>query len=224
MRKKIIIALSALAVITLAGCAAKTDNTVEKKAKSAENKTKIELPADEYDGMDKTAYRPQYYKKYFEETYDEERIDDISQWKDADGNWCYPKDYELVCMPSRDEVMARQQFPEELLKDLDTEELYQFVLNAPGWMCILAYDDYLVALSTYRSIYNFMDTLMKREDLADVVHKQYETYSENDIFLLSKENRHVSDDTKKQDQFQLTEALELFYAGKLPEDAERNLP
>lgn len=114
--------------------------------------------------------------------------------------------------------MASQQLPEELLKDMSTSELFDFILNAPGDMSITVYDDYMVALSTYRSFYNFIDNLMGRNDIAEVVHKHYQTYPEGDVLLLSKENRHNADDIKKQEQFQLTEALELFYTGKLSTD------
>lgn len=32
-----------------------------------------------------------YYQKYFTGQYDKVRKDNISDWKDSDGNWCYQR-------------------------------------------------------------------------------------------------------------------------------------
>lgn len=62
------------------------------------------------------------------------RKDNISDWKDSDGNWCYPKDYEIQWIPSDDEVMAAQQFPQEMLDAMSTDELYRFIRKATRFL------------------------------------------------------------------------------------------
>lgn len=83
-----------------------------------------------------------YYQNYFTKKYDKVRRDDISDWKDSDGNWCYPKGYEIQWKPSDDELMASQQFPQELLEDMNTGELYQFIRKAHGFWAQSAFDNY----------------------------------------------------------------------------------
>lgn len=158
-----------------------------------------------------------YYQKYFTEQYDKVRKDNISDWKDSDGNWCYPKDYEIQWIPSDDEVMASQQFPQEMLDAMSTDELYRFIRKAPGSWSQLAFDSYAQAISYYYCRYNFIAELMKREDCAEVIHTYYEKTPADDVKQYSKTNSVQSTDRKKlakREQFQLLEGLEWFFLYK----------
>ncbi len=158
-----------------------------------------------------------YYQNYFTKKYDKVRRDDISDWKDSDGNWCYPKGYEIQWKPSDDELMASQQFPQELLEDMSTGELYQFIRKAHGFWAQSAFDNYAQMLSHYYCRYNFIAELMRREDCAEVIHTYYEKTSEDDKKQYSKmASRQFSDGKKleKQEQFQLLEGLEWFFQYK----------
>lgn len=165
------------------------------------------------DGMDEY-YIPQDYERYFAEEFAKYRFDDIAEWKDSEGNWCYPKGFDIMMTPSVDSVMAAQQFPKELLEDLDTEELFSFIMQYPGMFMIIAYDDSFHALSTYRSCYNFIDELMSREDCAEVVHRHYETYTEEEREMYSKEGVLANSDMDAEDRFQLVEAMEMYFTGQ----------
>ena len=154
---------------------------------------------------------------YGAKKYDKVRRDDISDWKDSDGNWCYPKGYEIQWMPSDDELMASQQFPQELLEDMSTGELYQFIRKAHGFWAQSAFDNYAQMLSYYYCRYNFIAELMRRQDCAEVIHTYYEKTSEDDKKQYSKmASRQFSDGKKleKQEQFQLLEGLEWFFQYK----------
>ena len=158
-----------------------------------------------------------YYQNYFTKKYDKVRRGDISDWKDSDGNWCYPKGYEIQWMPSDDELMASQQFPQELLEDMSTGELYQFIRKAHGFWAQSAFDNYAQMLSCYYCRYNFIAELMRRQDCAEVIHTYYEKTSEDDKKQYSKmASRQFSDGKKleKQEQFQLLEGLEWFFQYK----------
>lgn len=158
-----------------------------------------------------------YYQKYFTEQYDKVRKDNISDWKDSDGNWCYPKDYEIQWIPSDDEVMAAQQFPQEMLDAMSTDELYRFIRKAPGSWSQLAFDSYAQAISYYYCRYNFIAELMRREDCAEVIHTYYEKTPADDVKQYSKTNSVQSTDRKKfakREQFQLLEGLEWFFLYK----------
>lgn len=158
-----------------------------------------------------------YYQNYFAKKYDKVRRDNISDWKDSEGNWCYPKGYEIQWKPSDDEVMAAQQFPQELLKDISTEELYRLIRKAHGSWSQSALESYAQALSYYYCRYNFIAELMRRKDCAEVIHKCYENTSADDKKLYSKTAHRQFSDQKtqeKQEQFQLLEGLEWFFLFK----------
>ena len=158
-----------------------------------------------------------YYQNYFTKKYDKVRRDDVSDWKDSDGNWCYPKGYEIQWKPSNDELMASQQFPQELLEDMSTGELYQFIRKAHGFWSQSAFDNYAQMLSYYYCRYNFIAELMRREDCAEVIHTYYVKTSEDDKKLYSKTaSRQFSNGKKleKQERFQLLEGLEWFFQYK----------
>lgn len=157
------------------------------------------------------------YETYFIERYEKYRLDDLSQWKDEKGQWCYPKEYEFVWIPSDVTQMAAQQFPPELLEDMDTEELLSFILQREkrpglwGWNC---FDNYLMGLSGYYRYYNCIHELMNRKDCAQVIHQKYQQYSEDDQKKYSKLSWHESgnyDDSTEAVNFQLVESLEWFF-------------
>lgn len=158
-----------------------------------------------------------YYKKYFTKEFAESRNDNISDWKDKEGNWCYPAGYKITWIPSDDEKMAAQQFPEELLADMSTDELFQFIMKAHGQWAQLAFDTYAHALSSYYSYYNFVAELMNRGDCAAIVHKYYAQATDNDVKRYSKVSRASysdTNDTEKQELFQLMEGMEWFFLYK----------
>lgn len=168
----------------------------------------------------------EYYKKYFTKQFDGIRKDNLSDWKDEDGNWCYPADYKITWIPSDDEQMAAQQFPGELLEDMSTEELFQFIQEAHGFWAQSAFDSYVVALSGYYSHYNFIAELMQRDDCAEVVHKYYEKAAEDDVKLYSKRSRRSysnEDKVEKQELFQLLEGMEWFFLYKNGESVPDDL-
>lgn len=158
-----------------------------------------------------------YYKKYFTDDFSKNRIDNISDWKDKEGNWCYPAGYKITWIPSDDETMAAQQFPEELLADMSTDELYQFIMKAHGQWAQSAFDTYVSSLSSYYSRYNFIAELMQREDCAEVVHKYYSKITDDDVKRYSKMSLISYSDTsktEKQELFQLMEGMEWFFLYK----------
>ena len=153
------------------------------------------------------------YETYFIPRYKKYRLDDLSQWKDEKGQWCYPEEYEFAWVPSDVTQMAPQQFPPELLEDMDTEELLSFILKGEkttvgwGWN---TFDNYLMGLSMYYQAYNYTHELMNRSDCAQVVHQQYRQYSEQDIKKYSKRFWH-GDGSMEAANFQLVECLEWFF-------------
>lgn len=153
------------------------------------------------------------YETYFIKRYKKYRLDDLAQWKDEKGQWCYPKKYEFVWVPSDVTYMAAQQFPPELLEDMDTEELLSFILEGTkttvgwGWN---SFDNYLMGLSMYYQAYNYIHELMNRADCAQVVHQQYKQYSEQDIKKYSKMSW-LGSDSMEAANFQLIEGLEWFF-------------
>lgn len=157
------------------------------------------------------------YETYFIERYKKYRLDDLSQWKDEKGQWCYPKEYEFVWIPSDVTKMAAQQFPPELLEDMDTEELLSFIIQGEktpiiwGWNC---FDNYLMGLTYYYRAYNYIHELMNREDCAQVIHQKYQQYSKDDRKKYSKlfwrESGNYEDSTEAVN-FQLVECLEWFF-------------
>lgn len=154
------------------------------------------------------------YLQYTSDEFAQVRYDDLSQWKDKNGNWCYPKGYRINCIVGDDSVMASQQFPEELLNQMDTEELYRFIMKAPGSWAQSAYDSYLQALSIYYGYYNFFAELMERPDCAQVVYKRYEKYTGDDRKKYSKMSSFMYENKKelvKQERFQLAEGLDWFF-------------
>ena len=199
-----------------AGSSGMKQSTKTESAGVAEGQSKDEVA----DVLGKTLIPDEerdYYQNYFAKKYDKVRRDNLSDWKDSEGNWCYPKGYEIQWKPSDDEVMAAQQFPQELLKDISTEELYNLIQKAHGSWSQSAFDSYAQALSYYYCRYDFIAELMRRKDCAEVIHKCYENTSADDKKLYSKTaGRQFSDQKtlEKQEQFQLLEGLEWFFLFK----------
>lgn len=158
-----------------------------------------------------------FYEPLFSDKYRLYRFDDVSEWKDARGNWKYPDGFEFKWIPSDKWEMAAQQFPSELMKEMDTEELYGFIMKGVGVFDFYLFDNYLYALGGYYNCYNFIHELMNREDCAQVIHQYYGRYSQEDQKKYSKMNDISKNNWEKLDNFQMTEALEWFFlamAGK----------
>lgn len=221
MKCKLIILTISLSVFSILGSACgkevASDNMVKKESVSQKTVQKSKEIADIFGENLIPKEQKNYYKKYFTQEFAESRNDDISDWKDKEGNWCYPAGYQITWIPSDDEKMAAQQFPEELLADMSTDELYQFIMRAHGQWAQLAFDTYAYALSSYYFYYNFIAELMQRVDCAEVVHKYYAQTTDDDVKRYSKKSRaSYSDpsDTEKQELFQLMEGMEWFFLYK----------
>ncbi len=161
-------------------------------------------------------------KLYFSKEYDSARFDDVAAWKDAKGNYICPEGYEVVGTMGISPEEAAQQMPPELLKELDTEELYQLMMKAPGYYSASHYDSYLLMLMFYYRSCNFLQDFMQREDSAEVVHKYYQHYSKKERKKFSKEyslsnppegesEEEVGKIMEKRGKFQMTEGLEWFF-------------
>ncbi|MDE6852447.1 MAG: M56 family metallopeptidase [Lachnospiraceae bacterium] len=157
------------------------------------------------------------YETYFMQRYDQYRIDDLSQWKDETGKWCYPEKYEFLLNFHSNSDMAAQQFPPELLEDMDTEELLSFILQGKkttltwGW---ISYEYYLMGLVVHYRYYNYVHELMNRGDCAQVVHQYYKRYSQQDKERYSKmywQKNGRMEDSLEAVNFQFVEALEWFF-------------
>ncbi len=174
--------------------------------------------------------------KYFTAEFNDVRHDDITEWKDAKGNYHAPKGYKIACLSSAwfTEQMASQQMPQELLDEISTEELYQLIMNLPveTWS-VSTTNSYLQMTAKYYVYYNFMTDFIQREDSAEVVHRYYQKYSKKEKLKYTgntfMENRgkglkDTQEDLQKQERFQVTEGLEWFFRYKegksIPEEEE----
>lgn len=218
MKYKLIILATALSIVTIlcsaCGKKAASDDLVKAEEPSRKPVHESEDIADIFGENLIPKEQRDYYKKYFTEEFAESRKDDISDWKDKEGNWCYPAGYKITWIPSDDKKMAAQQFPEEMLADMSTDELYQFIMKAHGWWAQSAFDTYVYSLSSYYSRYNFIAELMQREDCSEVVHKNYAKVTDDDVKRYSKMScTSYSDtsETEKQELFQLMEGMEWFF-------------
>ncbi len=161
-------------------------------------------------------------KKYFSKEYDEVRHDDLSEWKDEQGNYKCPKGYEIVGTIGGDLRMeAAQQMPPALLEEINTEELYQLMMSSPGFASVSHYDSYLLMLNYYYNTCNFLQVLMQREDCGDVVRHNYQRYTKKEKKRYSKRffaeivsedmsEKEVRAEMEQAGKFQLTEGLEWF--------------
>lgn len=164
----------------------------------------------------------EHQAKYFREG--KIKYNKLSDWKDAKGNYHYPKGYEInYYIPSDYNLMVAQQMPQALLDEISTEELYQLIMSLPGDWVSHWIDTYLQMVERYYVSYNFMTNFMRRKDSAKVVHHYYQNYSKEDrskytINRSDKNYRKGYKDTKaeraKQQRFLLTEGLEWFYRYK----------
>lgn len=80
--------------------------------------------------------------------------------------------------PNQPDVLASQQFPESLLKDISTKDLLHLILDKVLYLAY--YDQPLEGLSLFRSDYNFVDELMNRKDCNKYVEKEYASYSKKE--------------------------------------------
>lgn len=180
------------------------------------------------DGMSEGYYRPKNYEKFFtEKKYQEYLHTDLNQWVMGNGNYDYPKDYEILYIPSQDLELAKQQFPKELLEKLSTKELLDLIMKYREPLLITAYDHVLDALSEYRSDYNFIDEIMTRADAKTVVKDYYSQYSQEEVKKYSRlQEKGVNADSQEEmleaDKFQLIEGLHWYFmkqdGQKLPDE------
>lgn len=159
-----------------------------------------------------------YQKAYFSDEYADIRYDDLSEWKDAEGNYHCPEGYEISYAPAADSELtfAPQQMPQALLDEISTEDLYRLIMDAPGYWSYERSDTYLHLLAGYYTYYNFLQNFMERSDAAEVVHQYYQSYSKKEIKKYSKRYYYVWDTSEYKDmaEFQITEGLEWFFLYK----------
>lgn len=151
---------------------------------------------------------------YFSSEYDKVRHDDLSEWKDKNGNYHYPEGYEMSIQPS-DEKMAAQQMPQKLLEEISTKELYDLIMSLPEFSQTWVRDNYIYYLLDLYVEYNFIENLMQRDDCATVVHEHYKKYSAKEKKKYSKceyVDAEPLEDSEKWEagKFRLTEALDWF--------------
>lgn len=163
--------------------------------------------------------------KYYRKEFDGVRYDNLTDWKDAKGNYHVPKGYNVNFILHRDftEVMASQQMLPELLEEISTQELFQLIMSLPvdekysGWSTFTK-DSYLQLLSGYYIGYNFMTDFMRRKDAPEVVHGYYQGYTKKERKKYSYMNRSSFDGTAsewtKADRFRITEGLEWLFLYK----------
>lgn len=192
-------------------------------APTAPSKTAKKTVKEAFGVMLDEDYIAELRNQCFSAEYENVRYDDVSEWKDKQGNYQYPKGYMHTLAHSGIDpnTFAPQQMPQELLDEISTEELYQLILNVPtkddtGWHN--THETYLPMLSAYYSVYNFIENLMERKDAAKVVHQHYQKYTKKEIKRYSKRYRGFEDysisEWEKEGKFQLTEGLEWFFLYK----------
>ena len=160
MKKIIILVLSSL-LLTSCGTQKETKSTKNTTTAVASTKSNAQeadysdypneavLKGKKLDGMVSGVYRPQNYTKFFkQEKYKKLLHTDIKEWKDAQGNYCYPQDYTQGPNPNQPDVLASQQFPESLLKDISTKDLLHLILDKVLYLAY--YDQPLEGLSLFR--------------------------------------------------------------------------
>ncbi len=231
--KKVIAAmLFIVAAVSFSGCGSRGEEQLYNNSSEEVVETKENDAVSVY-GADGMAhyYEPQFYEKYFQGENKQYIHDDLSEWRDKQGDLCYPKDFPEGFYPNSDDKMAASQLPEELFKELDTEQLYLFLLEYPPlWSVIKSYDHTLEELTMLRQYVNAFDELMSREDCEEVVEKYYKKYPEK----YRQRNTGTGEGTDavqhkekskdlKQVQFQFTEGLRWYFMkqhGKeLPDEA-----
>ena len=230
MKKKIIILLLSSLLLTSCGTQKETKSTkntttavastknVAQEADYSDYPNEAVLKGKKLDGMMPGVYRPQNYTKFFrQEKYKKFLHTDIKEWKDAQGNYGYPQDYTQGPNPNQPDVLASQQFPESLLKDISTKDLLHLILDKVLYLAY--YDQPLEGLSLFRSDYNFVDELMNRKDCNKYVEKEYASYSkkERKKYSTSTWTDYFSDkgdNFEESQKFQFVEALKEYYAKK----------
>ena len=87
-------------------------------------------------------------------------------WQDGQG-YEYPVtpvDKEWGEFSSHQEMLDHCQLPEECVKAMTTEQLFDTVLKYPLLIDILFYDDVISGISEVAKQFNGLDELLKRED------------------------------------------------------------
>lgn len=202
--KKYFITICIMLTICVVGCG----GSDIKKSKNTQKKKTVETKTSE----------PKQYEKYLtEDEYADDFISDITKWK-KDGEYCYPAGYEVACVPGDEHRMAAQQFPPQLIEEMDTESLLDFIMQDRGDISILAYDRYSYAFQIYRDNYNFIDAFLEREDAESVVKHYYQRYSDQEIQTYSKTSRQSTSDIDSQSDFQLIEGMLWYFMDQRGEE------
>lgn len=129
-----------------------------------------------------------------------------------------PADREWGEFSSHQEMLNHCQIPEECLKGMTTEQLFDTVLEYPLLIDILFYDDVTAGISEVAKQFNGLDELLKREDIQEVLkdkymaaviplaeHQDYSKLStDDDVRLLDRQ-------TKENIYLDLQERLEIYF-------------
>jgi len=145
---------------------------------------------------------------------------DTVDWQDGQG-YEYPVtpvDKEWGEFSSHQEMLDHCQLPEECVKAMTTEQLFDTVLKYPLLIDILFYDDVISGISEVAKQFNGLDELLKREDIQGVLkdkymaavipvaeHQDYSKLSvDDDVRLMSRQ-------TKENIYLDLQERLEIYF-------------
>lgn len=129
-----------------------------------------------------------------------------------------PVDKEWGEFSSHQEMLDHCQLPEECVKEMTTEQLFNTVLKYPLLIDILFYDDVMAGISEVAKQFNGLDELLKREDIQEVLkdkymavvipvaeHQDYSKLSvDDDVRLMSRQ-------TKENIYLDLQERLEIYF-------------
>ena len=129
-----------------------------------------------------------------------------------------PVDKEWGEFSSHQDMLDHCQLPEECVKAMTTEQLFDTVLKYPLLIDILFYDDVMSGISEVAKQFNGLDELLKREDIQGVLkdkymvavipvaeHQDYSKLSvDDDVRLMSRQ-------TKENIYLDLQERLEIYF-------------
>jgi hypothetical protein len=79
------------------------------------------------------------------------------------------------------EIISVQQIPDNILKKMTTDEVYQAWLDLPGKMDILAFNSMQEGFNVVKKRFNVVSELLIRQDIGTVVFKRYLLQNPNDL-------------------------------------------
>jgi len=98
--------------------------------------------------------------------------------------WKYPIVHgtkEWAELKSEKEIIAVQQIPENLLREMTTEEVFRAWIDLPSRMEILAFNTMQLGFDEIRRRYNVLNELLIRKDVGAVVIKYYSIMKPTDL-------------------------------------------